>query len=280
LKRGFKVFVGGGLGAQPRVSDVFEEFLPVGLLIPTTDAILSVFNEFGNREKRDKARMKYVLWKLGFEDFKRRVEERREQILSSGNGFPEPEIDSEEDFQQSESSSLPETNGDPEYNRWLSSNVFEQKQRGYNYIYVNPTIGDFTVDQLYALSEISEKYSEGEVRTTAQQDIVIRWVKSSDVKAIYHELKEAGLNQPGSQEAANVTSCPGADTCNLGITHSRALGKELTALLQRQPDWSILLEGLRVKISGCPNSCGQHHVAAIGFHGATKKSTGEKSRLT
>ncbi len=274
VKRGFRVFVGGGLGAQPRVADLLEEFIPVEWLIPTTEAILSIFNEFGNREKRDKARMKYVLWQLGFAEFKQKVGELRSGILAAGRTFPEPDIVDEGGYLPLDSPTLPATNGDVEFNRWLHSNVFSQKQTGYNVVYVNPTIGDITVDQLLALSRIAENYSNGTVRTTPQQDMVLRWIRSSDIHSVYNELKSVGLNQPGAQQTANVTSCPGADTCNLGITHSRALGRELTLSLQRQPDWSELLGGVRIKISGCMNSCGQHHVAAIGFHGATKNVEG------
>lgn len=273
-KDGFRVFVGGGLGAQPRVADVFEEFIPVELLLPTTEAIIKVFNDNGNRQIRTKARMKYVLWKLGLEEFRKLVNEERERILESGKIFPRPRPEGESGFLPLDDVSLPAGNGDGEFNRWLGSNVFGQKQCGYNVVYVNTTIGDYTVDQLFELSRIADKYSNNRVRTTAQQDIVLRWIRSSDLHALYGELKTAGLHQAGAQEIANVTSCPGADTCNLGITHSRALGRELTRLFQGQSDWNALLTGLRVKISGCPNSCGQHHVAAIGFHGATKKVEG------
>jgi sulfite reductase beta subunit-like hemoprotein len=272
--RGFKVFVGGGLGAQPRVADVLEEFLPAELLIPTTEAIVKVFNDHGNRQIRSKARMKYVLCKLGFEEFKRLVREERERVLASGRTFPEAETTEEEGYHPISDPGIPQTKGDSEFNRWLGSNVFPQRQRGYNAVYVNTTIGDFTADQLFELGRIADKYTNGRMRTTAQQDIVLRWIRSSDIASIYNELRRVGLHQAGAQEIANVTSCPGADTCNLGITHSRALGKELTQLLHRHPDWNTLLKGLRIKISGCPNSCGQHHIAAIGFHGATKKVDG------
>lgn len=273
-KPGFRVFVGGGLGGQPRVADILEEFMPSELLVPTTEAILAIFNAMGNRENRNKARMKYVLWKLGADEFRRRVFEERDRILESGRTFPQPETEQENSRPSVDSDFPPEVSDDTEFDRWRTSNVFQQKQAGYNLVCVNPTIGDMTVDQLLALSRIVNEYSLGEARTTAQQDIVLRWIRASDIQSVYRELKAVGLDQAGSQEISNVTSCPGADTCNLGITHSRALGRELTQLLQRQPDWSELLNGLRIKISGCPNSCGQHHVAAIGFHGATKKVDG------
>lgn len=272
--KGFKVYVGGGLGGQPRVADVFEEFLPVELLVPTTEAIITIFNSLGNRGNRNKARMKYVLWKLGYDEFKRRVLEERARILDSGRTYPEPDYKPEDGYLPIDEDFLLKTNGDLDFNRWLESNVLEQKQPGYNVVYVNPLIGDLTVDQLFALSELSRRFSNGKVRTTPQQDIVLRWIRSSDIGGLYHELKNAGLSQAGALDVSNVTSCPGADTCNLGITHSRALGKELTQLFHRNADWTNVLGGFRVKISGCPNSCGQHHVAAIGLHGATKKVEG------
>lgn len=273
-RRGFRVLVGGGLGGQPRVADILEEFMPAELIVPTAEAIIAIFNETGNRENRNKARMKYVLWKLGADEFRRRVFEGRQKIVESGRRFPEPETDPEDYYTPVDSTVPSEATGDADFDRWRSSNVFPQKQEGYNIVYITTTIGDLTVDQLLAISRIVDEYSRGEARTTAQQDIVLRWIRSSEITPVYRELNAAGLDQAGPLEISNVTSCPGADTCNLGITHSRALGRELTQMLQRQPDWSELLGGLRIKISGCPNSCGQHHVAAIGFHGATKKVDG------
>ena len=251
-----------------------KNFYLAELLIPTTEAILTIFNAYGNRENRNKARMKYVLWKLGFDGFKRRVLEEREKILGSDRTFPQSEEENENDYLAVDPNFVLKTNGDAAFNRWIDTNVVAQKQAGYNVVYVNPTIGDLTVDQLFAISEISRRFSNGQVRTTVQQDVVLRWIRSSDIGSLYHELKNVGLNQAGAMDASNVTSCPGADTCNLGITHSRALGKELTQLFHRNADWVQLLGGFRVKISGCPNSCGQHHVAAIGLHGATKKVEG------
>ncbi len=274
VRRGFKVLIGGGLGGQPRVADLFKEFLPVEMLIPNTEAIITVFNALGNRENRNKARMKYVLWKLGLDEFRRRVDAELSRILESGRTFLVPNDLLEGEHLPVEPDFILKTNGDVEFNRWLESNVVPQKRAGYNVVYVNPTIGDLRVDQLHALSSLSEHFSNGQVRTTPQQDIVLHWIRSSDIESLYHELKNVNLNQPGAQHIANVTSCPGADTCNLGITHSRALGRELTQMFQRQPDWSVILKNLRIKISGCPNSCGQHHVAAIGLHGATKKVDG------
>ncbi|MBI3111806.1 MAG: nitrite/sulfite reductase [Ignavibacteriales bacterium] len=273
---GFKTYVGGGLGSQPRVADLLEEFTPAELLVPTAEAILSIFNALGERQNRNKARMKYVLWKLGLDEFRRRVNEERGCILNSGREFTLPEETSENGYLPLESGGIPPSSINPELQRWLETNVVPQKQADYNVVYINPTIGDMTTDQLFALSDLAIRFSNGFVRTTTQQDIVLRWIRQSDLGVLYKELRYVGLHQPGAQSIANVTSCPGADTCNLGITHSRALGTTLTQLFQRNPDWSEVTKDLRIKISGCPNSCGQHHVASLGFYGATKHFNGKE----
>ncbi|HEX9614122.1 MAG TPA: nitrite/sulfite reductase, partial [Bacteroidota bacterium] len=270
VQRGFKTYVGGGLGSQPRVADLLEDFTPVGQMIPLSEAILTVFNELGNRDNRNKARIKYVLWKVGLEEFRRRVNEERNRILQSGRTFPPPEETPEQGYRPVSEKADSSKNTSAEFLTWAETNVLPQKQTGYHVAYVNPTIGDLTTDQLFALSDIAERYSNGFVRTTAQQDMVLRWVRTSDLQPIYRDLGHAGLNRPGARTITNVTSCPGADTCNLGITHSRALGRTLTQLFERTPDLREAARELRIKISGCPNSCGQHHVASIGFYGATK----------
>ncbi|MGH7492408.1 MAG: nitrite/sulfite reductase [bacterium] len=270
--RGFKVYVGGGLGSQPRVADLLEEFTPADLLIPTAEAILTIFNKNGNRENRNKARMKYVLWKMGLQEFRRLVQEERRRVLNSGRDFSAPEELEETGYLPISSTQPVVRNGDLAVRNWLDANVFPQKQRHYHLVYLNPTIGDLTATQLSALGEIAEQFSNGQVRTTTQQDVVLRWIRSSDLYDLYKKLKQFDLHQSGAQTIAHVTSCPGADTCNLGVTHSRALGKALTALFQENSGWKEALAEVRVKISGCPNSCGQHHVASLGFYGATRKA--------
>lgn len=274
--KGFKTYVGGGLGSQPRVADLLEKFTPAEQLVPTAEAILSIFNTLGERQNRNKARMKYVLWKLGLDEFRRRVKEERGKILHSGREFTLPDEAPEDGYLPIQPGGLPSSSITPELQRWLETNVIPQEQAGYNVVYVNPTIGDLTTDQLFALGEIAGRFSNGFVRTTTQQDIVLRWIRQSDLRVLHKELRHAGLDQPGAQSIANVTSCPGADTCNLGITHSRALGTTLTQLFQRNPDWTEAAKDLRIKISGCPNSCGQHHVASFGFYGGTKNFDGKE----
>jgi len=291
--RGFKVYVGGGLGAQPRVADVLEEFIPEELFVPTAEAILKIFDRLGNRKNRNKARMKYIIWNTGIEKFRALVRKEREEILrehpepilpeTTSEGPPHREFRSEgsPDFHRDAVSPCGiET--DSEFALWRATNLLPQKQGGFHMVYVSPTIGDLTTEQLQALAEIAGTFSDGTVRTTTQQDVVIRWIRTAHLPEVYRALRQANLHHPNAETIADVTSCPGADTCNLGITHSRALGKELAALLsvdgalatQGTSQWPFALKDIRIKISGCQNSCGQHHVAAIGFYGSTVQIDG------
>jgi sulfite reductase beta subunit-like hemoprotein len=275
--RGFQLFIGGGLGTQPRVADLLEDFTPAEAIIPTTEAIIKIFDQLGNRNNRYKARLKYVLWKIGLDEFRRLVNEERERIIASGRTFQLPEETPETGYLPLEQhDSLNSQPTDNEYAYWAATNVKAQKQSGYNIVFINPTIGDLNADQIFALADLANKYSNGRVRATTEQSIVLRWIRSSDLPELYKELKRAQLQTAGANTIASVTSCPGADTCNLGISHSRSLGSQLTTFFQQNPQLSAMLRGLRIKISGCPNSCGQHHVAAIGFHGASKKIAGRE----
>ncbi len=274
-RRGFKVYIGGGLGAHTRVADVFEEFLPVEQFIQVSAAIISVFDKHGDHINRKRARMKYVLWKLGFQDFKKHVYKERDRLFPKGTEVPEVELYDEEPPEYNVTEKPDVSNiAQHEFDFWRQTNISHQKQKGYNIVYVNPVIGDITSEQYYALAKISETYSDGTVRTSATQDIILRWIKTDDLMHLYSDLKKAGLETPGADSIGNVTACPGADTCQLGITHSRALGSELTTFFRENSGWSKILRDLRVKISGCPNSCGQHHVASIGLHGAVRKVKG------
>lgn len=275
VKRGFKIYTGGGLGAHPRVADIFDEFVPEELLVPTTESIITIFDRYGDHKNRRRARMKYIIWKLGLHRFRQLVHEERDRLTGNGRFFPEPVV-----FENNKK--IPPAKREPvngkilsrEFELWKLANVFPQKQFGYNFIIINPVIGDLSTEQLLSLAEIAEHFSDGTVRTSVSQDIVLRWINSKYLTEVFEQLKAAGLDYSGANSLANVTSCPGADTCNLGITFTRALGKELTTLFEKNSGWSDLLKDMRIKISGCPNSCGQHHVASIGFYGCVRKIKG------
>lgn len=268
--RGFEVYIGGGLGAQPRQARLLEPFTPAEDLIPALAAIVRVFDRHGNREQRSLARLKFCVEKLGFEEFRRLVLKDRERLRPALAGqFPALEGWTESAPERDCPALAPDGPADPEYGRWLASNVLLQKQPGYALVHVRLTLGDITAAQLQAVAEIARRRSNGTIRTSIQQNLAIRWVRVEALREVHAALRAAGLAAPGAERLVDVTSCPGADTCQLGITSSRGMARHLTAALAAGPFGE--LDGMRVKISGCPNSCGQQQLASIGLFGGAKK---------
>lgn len=265
---GFKIYVGGGLGPNPKLAFLIEDFTPLDQFLRTAHAVIAVFNrdwDYG-RKNRNMARIKFLIEKIGFEEFRKRVLTERESLQSET--YPAVVLFKEE---------VPNLSGPflvemktPEYLRWKSTNVLAQKHRGYNIVTLALPLGDITSSQLRALSEIVRKYSNGLVRTTVQQNIVIRWVMDEALYSIYTELSKAGLALPSADRLADITCCPGGDTCQLGITSSRGLATALGKMFRNGRSADADLKDIQIKISGCPNSCGQHHLADIGFYGGSK----------
>jgi len=273
IEKGFKVFVGGGLGSKPRIADVFDNFLPEKLLVPTTEAILSVFNALGNRENRKKARLKYVLWKIGIDEFQRAVNEERSGILNSMSAIQPMDDKPETEYPPLENDSIQIYSEDDEFRKWIDSNVIPQKQTGYNVVRIKPPLGNVTTEQFFLLNNLAQRFSDGTVRTTTEQSVVLRWIRYSDLEAVYKKIQNAGFAISGRR---SIVSCPGVTTCQVGITHSQSLAKELMQLIENHPEWNEILKELNIKISGCTNSCGQHPVASIGFHGAVRYFKGKQ----
>jgi sulfite reductase beta subunit-like hemoprotein len=243
--RGFKVLVGGGLGSLPTEAAVLTDFLPEEELLPTVEAILRVFTETGNRKNKLMARLKFVLRAKGIEEFRRLI-------------APLPL-----------SSAATTTQTDPEYDRWAEYNLMSQRQAGYGAVWVKLSAGTFHSNQMRGLADVLEKNELTGVRIAVNQDLVIPWVPFDRVRAIYDELGALELATPGARTISDVTGCPGATTCNLGITRSLTLAEVLSRELNGYTDPEI--QKLRIKISGCPNSCGHHHIADIGFYGNVRK---------
>lgn len=277
-KRGFKVFIGGGLGAVPHYAKVLSEFTPEEELLPQIQAVARVFARYGERKNRNRARVKFLVAKLGIEEFARLVEEER-AILPYDSRWTDYLKD------------MPHTQGEPvrepkalngataeqsaEFGEWYRTNVYNQRQPGYSAITLNLPLGDITSDQTRALADIARKYVGDNMRTTVEQNLVLRFVSEADLPAIHAELKEAGLAAAGASTVVDVVSCPGTDTCKLGIASSRGLGGELRNHLIAKGDLlNPAIKGLHIKTSGCFNSCGQHHVADIGFFGNSRKVGG------
>lgn len=267
--RGFRVLIGGGLGSFPHAAKHLVDFIPQDNLLQLCEAIVSVFDKYGDKRNRNKARLKFVVDKLGMDKIKELYEE--EYALLNGKTYPAieglgnhiPAIPAYKPNNHHDS--------DPEFQLWKSRNIEEQKQEGLNNVQIKLILGDFNVSQAKALASIAEKYAGASIICTVNQNVMIPWVKEDAFGCIYHELKNIGLHKAGTEEIRDITCCPGSETCNLGITASRGLVQELNKEMENGFETTKDLDHVSIKASGCPNSCGQHHIASIGFHGGAKK---------
>ncbi len=261
-KRGFELVVGGGLGAVPQSAQVFDEFLPEEELLPIAQAMSRVFSRLGERQNRARARFKFVVKKLGIEETKRVVLEERAKLR------PDPrwtaflaDLHSTDEKPVRPPGRLP--GGMPEeFVRWRETNVVAQAQPGYAMAIIRLPLGDLTSEQGRALADIARRFTGDTMRTTADQNMLLRWVSEADLPEVYAALKRVHLAEPGAGTIGDITACPGTDTCKLGISSSRALAAQLTKELRvtgidRDPN----AKHLHIKASGCFNSCAQHHVA-------------------
>lgn len=282
---GFRMVVGGGLGSAPRIAQVLRDFTPMDELIPSIEAVIKVFDTLGNRKNRNKARMKFVVEKLGFEEFRRRWEEayvsmgharptngplniltHRDEapplIMPTSNGKASPTV-------QGNGNGHGAAHETP-FHMWKRTNVVRQKQAGYVSAVVKLFMGDLTAGQMLHLSDLAERYSNGNLRTTINQNMIIRWIPESRIEDLYADLLSQGLSDPGAELVEDIIACPGTDTCGLGITSSKGVARALAEVFPagRVPED---LKDVSVKISGCHNSCAQHHIATIGLHGVGKR---------
>jgi sulfite reductase beta subunit-like hemoprotein len=270
--RGFRVLVGGGLGSLPTEAAVLVDFLPEEELLPTIEAILRVFTETGNRKNKLMARLKFVLRAKGIKELRRLVAEKRKVSEAPAEKFtaPAPILPSLVTIAPAPLSAAKiEPQADAEYDRWAEHNLMSQRQAGYGVIWVKLPAGTFYSNQMRGLASVLEKNELTGVRIAVNQDLVIPWVPFDRVRAIYDDLRALDLATAGARTISDVTGCPGATTCNLGITRSLTLAEELSRELNDYTDPEI--QKLRIKISGCPNSCGHHHIADIGFYGNARK---------
>ncbi len=275
-QRGFELYVGGGLGAVPHHAQLYSDFIPEEELLPTAQAIARVFARLGEKRNRNRARIKFLIAKIGIEEFRRLVEEER-NILP-----PDPrwtaylsDLSAYDEEPLKEAQPLNGAPQETDFVEWKRTNVYPQRQSGYSAATVALPLGDLTSRQMRQLASICGQYVKDTVRTTVEQNIVLRWVSDADLPQLYAALKVAGLGQPGAGTIVDITSCPGTDTCKLGIASSRGLAAELRKRLAiKSTQLDAAVEGLRIKISGCFNSCGQHHAADIGFYGNSRKING------
>lgn len=275
-KHGFLLRIGGGTSTVPRIGFVAHEFLPTEEILEAGEAVVRVFHRLGNRKNRAQARLKFVIAKLGVEGFLAEYHREREIIRAEGGRpyTPPPPPEYPSAAPAAPSSTRPEDHS-PEYQRFARENIRLQRQEGFATVLIRLVLGDISAAQMRALADIAVRYADGELRTTHDQNLMLRFVPAWRTPALYRELVAAGLGQAGASTIADVTSCPGASSCKLAVTTSRGLADLLGKHLEQHPAQAAKAHKLKIKISGCPNGCGQHHIAGIGFQGGLRKIDGK-----
>ncbi len=269
-QRGFKVVIGGGLGANPYLAETAFDFLHEDQLIPFAESVLRVFDRYGERTRRMKARLKFLLNEIGLSKLRELIVEEKKALKHKSYKInreilPNPVLSNTETL--TEPNGIDETN----YHRWFKSNVFEQKQKGFYGVYVKVPLGNISSDIARKFADIVDRYAANELRVTINQGYLVRFVRPSVLKHLYVELNHIRLAQPGFDSVADVTACPGTESCNLAISGSTVLALELERVVKEEYPDLIFNSDIKIKISGCPNSCGQHGLASIGLHGSTIK---------
>jgi sulfite reductase beta subunit-like hemoprotein len=296
-RRGFRVTVAGGTSILPVSGYVLYEFMPVEEMLEVSEAVVRVFHRFGDYEHRQRNRLKFTVRALGWDGFRARFDAALEEFRREGGA---PLVLTDDDLRLEEAPDwappdapslqavaaaastpvvgpgilpgsvrlqpLPDA-----YVRWMAHNVSRQKQAGFCHVTARLPLGDFTAGQMRVLADLAEAYGDGTLRLTVEQNVLFRWVKTESVEPFYQRLAAAGLGAPDAQTVSDVVSCPGAESCRLAVTQSRGLGRVLTEHFAARPDLVDLVPSGTIKISGCPNGCGQHHIASIGFQGSVRK---------
>jgi sulfite reductase (ferredoxin) len=286
-ERGFEFYVGGGLGAVPYQAKLFDPFLPERELLPMAQAVCRVFARLGEKKNRARARLKFLVAQLGIDELRRLVLEEREKLpedsrwteypseLKAGRNPAGIHLEAAADEPVRPPARLGRGPYPKGFEAWTAKNVYPQQQPGYVVAAVTLPLGDVSSHQMRALADLARRFSGDSVRTTVDQNLVFRWVAEADLPDLYSALAHIGLGQPGAGSIVDVTACPGTDTCKLGIASSRGLAGELRhRLLERNLAFDTAVKDLHIKVSGCFNACGQHHVADLGFYGVSRKFGG------
>jgi sulfite reductase beta subunit-like hemoprotein len=295
--RGFRVLAGGGTAIMCKSAGVIHEFLPAAEITLVAEAVLRVFHRLGDYQHKQRNRMKFMIKTLGWDRWKAEYDKALEACRAEGVELLEiapPQAESAPTWAKSDPPSpnliasrvgavkpsgpgitpnvvpvyMP---GDEAYLKWRATNVRPQRQFGYVMAHATIPLGDFTSEQMRVIGELARAYGDGAVRVTIDQDLVFRWIAVGDLRELYRRLSAAGLGLAEASTIADVASCPGAESCRLAVTQSRGLGRLLEDHLRARPDLIAAADGARIKISGCPNGCGQHHIATIGFQGSVRR---------
>lgn len=278
--RGFKIVVGGGLGAQPFLATTTHEFLEEDLLIPYLEAVLRVFDRYGERNSRHKARIKFLIQKIGIDAFNELVAQEQLALTHQRYSIDLSQKDGKTESPKENAINLSDLptfgHSDPfRFQLWKNTNVFKQKQDGYFAVYVRVSNGNISSHASRRLINKLNNVIADDVRVTINQGLQFRFIKPEHLEYVYSVLDEEGLVAAGFGSVADVTSCPGTDTCNLGISNSTSTALALSEVIEEEFPEFLYNKEIAIKISGCMNSCGQHGMASIGFHGSSLKTKGQ-----
>jgi sulfite reductase (NADPH) hemoprotein beta-component len=294
-RRGFRVTIGGGTAILCTSGGLLYDFLPAGEILAVMEAVLRVFRRLGDFKHKQRNRMKFLIRELGWDAW--RAEYEAELLAVRAEGGPRlpfdperPPVEAAPEWPAAPAPSVTDVaqraaaaevrgpglvpqppSGNYDYLRWVEWNLRPQRQKGYAVAVVRLRLGDLTGAQLRILADLAAAYGDGTVRTTHDQNLILRWVKVTDGRDLYDRLAAAGLGEAWAGSLADVTSCPGAEACRLAVTQSRGIGRLVGEHLQTRPELVQAARGLNIKVSGCPNGCGQHHVAGIGLQGSVRK---------
>jgi sulfite reductase (NADPH) hemoprotein beta-component len=298
-RRGFRVTVGGGTAILCRSGQLLFDFLPAGDVLEVAEAVVRVFHRFGDYQHRQRNRLKFLIEELGFDRFRAQFDVALAEKRSEGRtplpfdperpaaeeapDWPRPAAPTPTSVAARASKAdvrgpglmpeppPPEVSPIGGFLHWRRTNVRPQRQLGYAIVTALAPLGDLTGSQLRILADLSPAYGDGTIRVTSEQDLLFRWVPEGEVASLYERLVAAGLGLPDATTIADVTSCPGAESCKLAVTQSRGLGRLLSEHLRSRPDLVALASDISIKMSGCPNGCGRHHVAGLGFQGSVRR---------
>jgi sulfite reductase beta subunit-like hemoprotein len=284
--KGFEVRVGGGTSIMARVAPTLYDFVEAenGDYLKVAEAVLRIFDrQEWLRANRARARIKVLVDKIGMEAFRELVDEELEGDWLAEREFG-PELVERLRFDDDEESNAPKKpaeanspNGDrSEFERFVEGNVQAQRQEGFSTVEVKVTRGDLTPEQFRGLGRLMREFTGGYARSTVQQNFVLRWVRDESLYEVWQKLTELGLGEAGAREITDVVSCPGTDSCKLGITSSMGLNRAIKERVEAMQISDSLTRRIHIKMSGCPNGCSQHHIANIGFYGASLKVGGRQ----
>ena len=278
-KKGFEIRIGGGTSIMPRAAWVLSEFTPVSEYLKIAEAAIRVFHRTEElRKNKMRARIKFYVDRIGIDAFKEEVNKELEGAWAKADFDPSPWMELPPEMID-EPPALVEVDtsfNEPEFLKWKKTNTLAQQQEGYRIVYVTLPLGDITEQQFPLLAEAARKYAGGRIRLTTEQNLVYRWVPEGHLASFWRELKAMGLAEDGANQITDVVSCPGTDSCKMGITSSMGVADALRQTLRASAYDDPMVNSLHVKVSGCPNGCSRHHIANIGFHGAATKGDGNQ----